>query len=237
MFPTDILTHPGHGFWFGTDQFGRDVLSRILLGLRLSLEVAFLSAGLGALVGTAIGVIAGYYGGAIDALLMRLMDIMMAFPALLLAIAIMTVLGTATANVVLAIGLVYTPVFARVARGPALALRGEEMVTAARAMGAPDRRILWRHILPNMLSPTVVQVSLAISDAVLIEAALSYLGLGVRPPAPSLGSLIQEGQAMMQMAPWLTIFPGIAIAVMVLSFNLLGDAVRDLLDPQLRKLG
>jgi len=232
----NVMTGPSAAAWFGTDQFGRDVLSRTIYGVRISLQVAAASAGAAAIVGTLIGVVAGYFGGWFDALMMRLMEIIMAFPSLLLAIGIMTMLGTSLTNLVVAIGLVYLPVFARVARAPVLALKEEDMITAAFALGASSPRILWRYVLPNMISPVVVQASLAVSNAVLTEAALSYLGLGVRPPMPSLGGLIQEGQSMMLMAPWLAVFPGLVIMLLVFAFNLLGDSVRDLLDPRLRRM-
>lgn len=231
-----ILSGPTGEAWFGTDQFGRDLLSRVLYGVQLSLKVAALSACLAAVVGTFLGVTAGYFGRWYDAVVMRLMEILMAFPPLLLAIAIMSVLGNNLTNLIVAVGLVYLPVFARIARAPVLALREEDMVTAALALGAGHGRILWRHILPNMLSPVIVQLSLAVSNAVLTEAALSYLGLGVQPPEPSLGGLIQEGQPLMMLAPWLAIFPGVTIMIMIFAFNLLGDTVRDQLDPRLRRM-
>ncbi|MDB4895721.1 MAG: Dipeptide transport system permease protein DppC [Firmicutes bacterium] len=231
-----VMAAPSRAAWFGTDQFGRDVLSRTLYGVRISLQVAVVAAGTAAALGTLLGLVAGYFGGWVDAAIMRLMEILMAFPSLLLAIGIMAMLGGSLVNVMIAIGLVYLPVFARVARAPVLALREEDMVTGARALGASTWRILFKHILPNMISPVVVQASLAVSNAVLTEAALSYLGLGVRPPTPSLGALIQEGQPMMMMAPWLAIFPGLMIMLMIFAFNLLGDTVRDQLDPRLRKL-
>lgn len=230
------LAPPGQGAWFGTDQFGRDVLSRTIYGVRLSLQVAVSSAGAAALVGTMLGVVAGYFGGWVDTAIMRVMEILMAFPPLLLAIGIMAMLGGSVTNVMIAIGLVYLPVFARVARAPVLILKEEDMVVGAVALGASTPRILWKHILPNMISPIVVQASLAVSSAVLTEAALSYLGLGVQPPKPSLGALIQEGQSMMMLAPWLAIYPGLMIVLMIFAFNLLGDTVRDELDPRLRRL-
>lgn len=236
MFMNKVLQRPGHGFPFGTDQFGRDLLSRMLYGLRTSLWVAFTSIVSAAILGTLFGAIAGYAGGWLDRVIMGVMEIFMAFPALLLAIGIMTMLGTSLINVIVAITLVYLPVFARVIRGPVLAMRQGDMAKAIYALGASDYRILVKHIIPNCLSPVIVQASMAISDAILVEAALSYLGLGVKPPFASLGSLIQDGQAMMLFAPHLTVFPGILIAMTVLAFNLLGDAVRDVLDPRLRNL-
>lgn len=230
------LSPPSGAAWFGTDQFGRDVLSRTIYGVRISLQVAILSAGAAAVIGTVMGLISGYFGGWIDAVIMRLMEILMAFPPMLLAIGIMAMLGSSLVNVMVAIGLVYLPVFARIARAPVLVLKEEEMVVGALAVGAGTGRVLWKHILPNMISPVVVQASLAVSNAVLTEAALSYLGLGVQPPTPSLGALIQEGQALMLMAPWLAVFPGLMIMAMIFAFNLLGDTVRDQLDPRLRRM-
>lgn len=231
-----VLKPPGEGGLFGTDQFGRDLLSRTFYGIRLSLQVAAASAGTAAVIGTLLGVTAGYFGGWYDALVMRVMEIIMAFPTLLLAIGIMAMLGSSMLNLTMAIAVVYLPVFARVARAPVIVLKQEDMVVGAQALGAGTGRVLLRHIVPNMLSPIIVQVSLAISNAVLTEAALSYLGLGVAPPQPSLGGLIHEAQALMLMAPWLAIFPGVAIMVMIFAFNLLGDTVRDQLDPRLRRL-
>jgi peptide/nickel transport system permease protein len=225
------LAPPGHGFPFGTDEYGRDELARILGGVRISLAVAATSIVAAAVVGGGIGAVAAFVGGVVDDAVMRLMDVLMAFPAILLAIGIMTMLGTSVTNVVLAIAIVYTPIFARVARAPVLSLKHEEYVSAARAIGASPARVLARHILPNALSPVIVQFSLALSDAILTEAALSYLGLGVQPPTPSLGQLIADGQQYMMQAPWLTVLPGLSLMVGVLAFNLLGDALRDRLDP------
>lgn len=223
-----ILLPPGHGrFFLGTDQYGRDLLSRILVGIRVSIEVAFSSITVAALVGSALGTIAGYAGGALDMVVMRVLDIVMAFPAILLAILVMAILGSTESNVILAIALVYVPMFARVARGSVMQVREEEFVQASVSLGATDRRIVVRHILPNALNPVVVQYSLSLSQAVLTEAALSYLGLGVHPPTPSLGSLISLGQQFMLSAPWLAIYPGLAILIGALGFNLAGDFVRD----------
>jgi peptide/nickel transport system permease protein len=225
------LAPPGHGFLFGTDEYGRDEFVRVLGGIRISLLVGFVSIVAATAVGGLLGAVAGFVGGSVDDLVMRLMDVLMAFPAILLAIGIMTMLGTSVGNVMLAIAIVYTPIFARVARAPVLALRQEEYVSAARAIGASPVRVLFRHVLPNAVSPVIVQFSLALSDAILTEAALSYLGLGVQPPTPSLGQLISDGQQYMMQAPWLTILPGLSLMVGVLAFNLLGDALRDRLDP------
>jgi peptide/nickel transport system permease protein len=234
MAPQAALTPPTATYLFGTDEFGRDVFSRVLMGSRVSLLVAFLSVLVAVVIGTTIGLAAGYYGGWWDALSMRAMDIIFAFPAILLAIAIMAVLGTSLINLVIAIGIVYTPQFARVARAAALTVRSLEFVDAARALGLGNTRIVWRHIIPNVLAPVTVQISLSLSLAILSESALSFLGLGTQPPTPSWGNMLSEGRQFLEIAPWNAVFPGLAIMVVVLGFNLLGDGLRDLLDPRLR---
>jgi peptide/nickel transport system permease protein len=234
MAPQSALTPPGRIHLFGTDEFGRDVFSRVLMGSRVSLVVAFLSVVVAVVIGTTIGLAAGYYGGWWDSLSMRAMDIIFAFPAILLAIAIMAVLGTSLINLVIAIGIVYTPQFARVARAAALTVRSLEFVDAARALGLGNPRIMWRHIIPNVLAPVTVQISLSLSLAILSESALSFLGLGTQPPTPSWGNMLSEGRQFLEIAPWNAVFPGLAIMVVVLGFNLLGDGLRDLLDPRLR---
>lgn len=234
MAPRALLAPPGRGHPFGTDQFGRDVLSRLLFGSRTSLAVSFAAVALALGAGGAAGIVAGYAGGALDNVVMRAMDVIFAFPAVLLAIAIMAVAGTAPSTVVLAIGVVYTPQFARVGRASVLAARALEYVEAARALGAGARRILWRHILPNVAAPLVVQTSLGLSLAILTESALSFLGLGTQPPAPSWGNMLADARRFMTTAPWTAVAPGAAIALIVLGFNLVGDGLRDLLDPRLR---
>ncbi|MCL6446004.1 MAG: ABC transporter permease [Alicyclobacillus sp.] len=224
-----FLSPPGHGFLLGTDQFGRSELSRILSGIRTSLLVIVLSMSASAISGTLVGLLSAWFRW-FDAVSMRVMDILMAFPAILLAIGIMTMVGPGVAGVVEAVSIVYLPVFARVCRAPAMEQKSKEYVEAAIIAGVPTWRILVRHVLPNIWHVLVVQLSVAISDVILIEAALSYLGLGVIPPAPSLGSLLKDGQTMMFNAPWLAVFPGLAIAWAVLAFNLLGDGLRDLAD-------
>jgi len=234
MHPQALLAPPGGGHPFGTDQFGRDLLTRLLHGARSSLAVAFGSVALALAVGGTAGIVSGYQGGLLDNVLMRSMDVIFAFPAVLLAIAIMAVAGTALGNVIVAIGIVYTPQFARVLRASALETRGLEYVEAASALGAGTTRILRRHILPNISAPLIVQTSLSLSFAILTESALSFLGLGTQPPTPSWGNMLAEARRFMVIAPWTAITPGAAIALIVLGFNLLGDGLRDLLDPRLR---
>lgn len=218
----------------GTDALGRDLLSRILHGARLSIQVAVLSVAFATLVGGTLGLISGYLGGVVDLVTGRIMDVFFAFPAILLALGIVAALGADPRNVVLAIGIVYTPIFARVLRGPVLALKVRDFVEAARAVGATRTRIVLRHIVPNLMSTLVVQVSLALSWAVLTEGALSFLGLSAQPPAPSWGVMLSEGRQYLEFATHLAVFPGLAIMIAVLGANLLGDGLRDALDPQRR---
>lgn len=222
-------THP-----LGTDQFGRDILSRILIGARSSMLVAFASVALALSVGATVGLLSGYHAGWVDSVAMRVMDVLFAFPAILLAIAIMAVVGPSIPNLILAIGIVYIPQFARVARAATLSIKYLEFIDAARAMGASPVRILVRSLLPNILAPMIVQVSVSLSLAILSESALSFLGLGTQPPTPSWGNMLSEGRQFMEIAPWNAVFPGTAIMLVVLGFNLLGDGLRDLLDPRLR---
>jgi len=232
MVPTSRMAGPSLSMPFGADTFGRDLLSRILFGAQLSLRVAVTSVGAATVVGSLIGLVSGYVGGWLDQVLMRLMDVFFSFPAVLLALGIVAALGPNPSNVVLAIAVVYTPIFARVVRGPVLALKEREFVEAARALGAGGSRIVARHILPNLLSVLIVQVSIALSWAILTEAALSFLGLSAQPPAPSWGVMLNEGRQNLELAPHLAFFPGLAIMLAVLGFNLLGDGLRDVLDPR-----
>ncbi|MFO7322453.1 MAG: ABC transporter permease [Chloroflexota bacterium] len=232
--PRDRLKGPSETYILGTDMFGRDLASRLIEGAANSLQVALLSVGLATLAGTTIGTIAGYIGGTLDNIIMRVMDIFFALPALLLALLVVTVLGPGINSTVLAIAVVYTPIFARVARGPVLSVKEMEFITATRCLGLPESRILLRHVLPNTLAPLIVQVSLALSWALLTEAGLSFLGLGTQPPRASWGVMLSESRGLAELAPWLMLYPGIAIMLGVLGFNLLGDGLRDVLDPRMR---
>ena len=228
----DRLQGPSGDHWFGTDELGRDVFTRVLVAARVSLQVGFIAVGFAMLVGVPIGLLAGYYRKWVDSVLMRAMDVLFSFPAILLAIAILAVLGPGIGNAMIAIGLVYTPIFARITRGSVLVVSEEVFVRAARSLGARDSRIIFRHILPNVMAPIIVQTTLSLAFAILSEAALSFLGLGVQPPNPAWGRMLSEGRNFLQQAPWMGIFPGIAILVTVMAFNFLGDGLRDALDPK-----
>lgn len=228
------LQGPGTTHWFGTDELGRDIFSRVLVAIAASLRVAVVSVALAAVIGVLVGVLAGYRGGWIDSVVMRVVDVMFAFPVLLLALAIVAVLGPGITTTMLAIGIVYIPIFARVARASALGVRVEPFVAVSRSMGTGDSYILARHILPNIAGPLIVQLSLSLAFAILAEAALSFLGLGIQPPQPSLGRMIFDAQGFVTLAWWMAVVPGAAIFVMVLAFNLFGDGLRDVLDPKQR---
>jgi peptide/nickel transport system permease protein len=232
--PTSRLARPGPGHPLGTDRLGRDVLARILYGGRVAVVVGTVAVAIGAGIGASLGLLSGYHAGRLDGLLMRVVDGLMAFPALLLAILVVAALGPGHVQTMTAIGIVLIPTFARLARAQTLAARGQDFVTAARAAGATDAAIVLRHILPNIAGPLVVQAAVAFSGAVLAEASLSYLGLGTQPPTPSWGSMLQEARDVLFVGPWMAIWPGVAIAAAVLGWNLLGDGLRDLLDPRLR---
>jgi peptide/nickel transport system permease protein len=227
------LTAPGQAHWFGTDDVGRDVWSRVVYGARLSLLVGAAVVALSFVIGLACGLTAGYYRR-LDNVVMRVMDGLMAFPAIILAIALMASLGPSVLNVIVAIGIVYAPRVARIVRGSVLVIRETTYVEAARALGASDAVVIARHVLPNCLSPVIVQASFVFAAAVLTEAALSFLGVGVPPYIPSWGNILAEGRLYLQQAPWLVLYPGAAIMLTIFGLNLLGDGLRDLLDPRLR---
>ena len=234
------LRPPSGAHWFGTDELGRDVLSRVMVAVQASMKVAVVSVAFAAVIGVTVGVIAGYLagrqGGWLDTVLMRIVDVMFAFPVLLLALAIVAVLGPGIGTTMLAIGVVYTPIFARVARASTLSVRVEPFVSVSYTMGTGPRYILTRHILPNISGPLIVQTSLSLAFAILAEAALSFLGLGIQPPQPSLGRMIFDAQGFVTLAWWMAVFPGLAIFLIVLALNLLGDGLRDVLDPKQRTM-
>lgn len=230
------LLRPEAAHPLGTDEFGRDELSRLIWGARISLYVGGLAVLIALGLGATSGVVAGYFGGWVDDVTMRTMDVLLSLPALVLAISITAVLGPSLTNVMVAIGIVYAPTFARVSRGPTLAVARVPYIEAARALGASNGRIIGRHVLPNIAAPILVQTTVSLSTAILTEAALSFLGLGTQPPTASWGLMLSAARQYMLIDPWIAVLPGCAIAVTVLGFNLLGDGLRDLLDPQLRTL-
>jgi peptide/nickel transport system permease protein len=227
-----MLTAPSSTHLLGTDDLGRDVLTRLLYGARLSLGAACLAVAIATLAGVPIGLVAGYLGGAVDDALMRVIDALQAFPALILAMAIAAALGPGLFNVMVAVGIVYTPRFARLVRGQVLSLREEPFVESARAAGASHGRVLGRHVLPNVLAPIIVQVSIGVAFALLAETALSFLGVGIKPPEPSWGTDVGRGYRFMRLAPWLVFMPGTTILLTALAFNLVGDGIRDAFDPR-----
>jgi len=231
---TATLQAPGPRHPLGTDELGRDVLSRIIFGSRASLEAGMISVGLAIAAGLPLGIIAGFYRGRLDDFLMRLTDAMLSFPQLVLALAVAAVLGPGLAKAMIAIAVVLTPVFMRIMRAQVLTEREREYVDAARALGAADRRIIWRHLLPNSLAPIVVQGSLNVAGAIITEATLSFLGLGTQPPTPSWGSMLNAGQQYLSQAFWLSFWPGVAIAVTVFAVNVAGDGLREIWDPRTR---
>jgi peptide/nickel transport system permease protein len=234
--PGDALEAPSLEHWLGTDDLGRDVLSRVILGSRVSLSVGLISVSIGLVIGVSVGLAAGYLGGPVDLLAMRVIDALLAFPALLLAISITAALGPQIWNAMIAIGIVAIPAYTRLTRAQVLSLREREFVTATRAVGASSWRIVLRHILPNVSNSLVVQASLSTAFAILAEASLSFLGLGAQPPTPSWGQDINYSQRYLSnMMWWMSAGPGLAIFLAVLSFNFLGDALRDALDPHLRR--
>jgi peptide/nickel transport system permease protein len=233
----DQLRPPSWAHLFGTDEFGRDIFSRVLYGARIALTVGVISDGIALATGVVLGIVAGYFGGVADSAVMRTVDVMLAFPYLLLAMIVVAILGPSLTNAMIAIGIVYTPQFARLVRGAVLAIREQEFVEAASAIGAASVRVLARHVLPNVLSPIIVMATLTVGFTIVETAGLSFLGLGAAPPTPEWGSMLATGRSYMLTAPWIATFPGVAILVTVVGFNLVGDGLRDLLDPRLRGRG
>jgi len=235
--PVVALQGPNGTFWFGTDQFGRDIFSRSIDGMRRSLSVALLSVGIAATVGVFLGVIGGFFGGWLDSLVVRCSDVIFAFPAILLALAIVNSLGNSWIDTSIAIAIVYTPIFIRVARGPVLSVKEMDYVKSVRVLGFSTPQILIRHVMPNVLAPIVVQIALSLSWAILTESGLSFLGLGTQPPDASLGLMVSDAQALAAFAWWSLAFPSIFITVVVVGLNLVGDGLRDALDPARRSSG
>lgn len=228
------LQPPSSQHWLGTDELGRDMFSRIVWGARISLTVGFISVAIGALVGVPVGAVSGFYGGRVDLAIQRFIDVMLAFPGILLAIILISVLGVGLENVMIAVGVVSIPVYARLTRGSVMALKGREFVEAARAAGCRDVSVIFRHILPNCLAPVIVQSTLQFGSSILAAAGLGFLGLGAQPPTPEWGTMLSRGRQYLLAAPHLTAYPGLAIMLVVLGFNLLGDGLRDALDPRLK---
>jgi peptide/nickel transport system permease protein len=232
--PWDSLHPPSATYWLGADRLGRDQLSRLIYGARVSLLIGVGGVGIAVLLGMSIGVTAGWYRGVCDELLMRVMDGLSAFPALLLALSLVAIVGGTVLNIILVVGIVGTPWVARVIRSQVLSLREREFIVAVRGLGARPGRIMLKHLLPNCLAPVIVQASLAVAAAILLEAALSFLGVGVKPPTPTWGGMLRHAFETVSQAPWLTVSPGVVIFLVVLAFNFFGDALRDVLDPKLR---
>ena len=230
----NILAHPTAGHWLGTDELGRDVLSRMIFSARISLLVGFVAVGIATIIGVIIGAISGYYGGWVDSILMRFVDIMLCFPTIFLILAVIAVLGPSIWNIMIIIGVTSWMGVSRLVRAEFLTLKERDFVMASKAVGARDLRIIFRHILPNAMAPVFVSVVLGVGGAILIESSLSFLGLGVQPPTPSWGNMLTVGKDNIEIAWWLSLFPGLAILVTVLGYNLLGEGLQDALNPRLK---
>ncbi|WP_138420699.1 nickel transporter permease [Aquibacillus sediminis] len=226
---------PSSEHWLGTDELGRDIFSRIVYGTRISIQIGVIAVGISAIVGIFLGCVAGYFGRWLDLIIMRFIDILMAFPSILLAIALVTVMGPSLRNAMIAVGLVGIPQFARIVRSTVLSVKETEYIEAARSIGAKNGKILFSHVLPNCMAPIIVQATLSIGTAILDAAGLSFLGLGAEPSIPEWGAMLSDGRAALQTSPWVVTFPGLAILLVVLGFNLLGDGLRDALDPKMKQ--
>ena len=235
MHTLHTMEGPSSQFLFGTDEFGRDIFSRVVYGAQVSLQVGLIAVGIGAFFGLLFGLLAGFFQGKIDQFIMRIMDIFFAFPDILLALTIVAVLGPSLTNTMIAIGIVFTPVFTRLIRSAVLTVKENAYITNAEAVGVSNTKIIVKHIAPNVMAPFIVQITLALSGAILTEAGLSFLGLGVQPPDPSWGVMLNESRSYMEIAPWMMAFPVTAIIITIFCFNLLGDSLRDLLDPKLKQ--
>lgn len=234
MMANKLLT-PNAEHWLGTDDKGRDILTRLLYGARISLMVGLVSTILGAAIGITMGIISGYYGRWVDTIIMRFCDVLLAFPGILLALAIVSVLGASTTNVIIAVAFFAIPTFARIVRGSTLSVKKLEYIDAIKAMGASDFRIIFKHVLPNILSPIIIQSTLYIASAIVTASSLSFLGMGTRPPDPEWGTMLAQGRSYIAQAPHITLFPGLAILLVVVGFNLFGDGLRDALDPKTKR--
>ncbi|TMI93612.1 MAG: ABC transporter permease [Bacillati bacterium ANGP1] len=233
--PNEIFQPPSFHHWLGTDQFGRDMLSRLISGTHVSMSLGVVSVSLSVLISLPLGIASGYYRGALDSVLMRLMDVVMAFPGILLALIIISILGPGLANAMIAVGIGEAPAYTRVVRSAALGVREQSYIEAARAIGAHDTRILWRYVLPNIIQPLIVISSVGFAVAIVIGSSLGFLGLGAQPPTAEWGTMVSEGRTYLRSQWWISAFPGATIGVSVLALNILGDALRDVLDPRLRR--
>lgn len=231
---SDRFLGPSGEYWFGTDNMGRDIFSRIMHGMIYTLGIGFISVFFGAIIGIPLGIVSGYYGGKIDTFIMRIIDILLAFPGILLALAIVSILGGSLINVTIAVAIYSVPGFARIVRSSTLETKKLEYIDAIRALGARDRRIIFKHILPNIMSPIIVNATMYIATAILTAAGLSFLGLGAQPPLPEWGAMLNDGRGFLRDAGHIALFPGLAILIVVLAFNILGDGLRDALDPKMK---